>query len=204
VKRAKLAPHERKVVIGVTGAGKSHYVKHGDARSERVVIWDPKDEYADDCEEGVPGVERVTLADFAARLDADDGDEMRLAVVPEWADPAELCDEFRAFAALVKTARDVTLIVDEVALLRGAEGSLVMLAVLSRAWGVPMVMLAQRAVSIPKTAREQASWIVSFRQSSPDDIDALSRVIGEEKAARVAKLPRRECIEWRETEAFES
>lgn len=203
----RLAAHERKVVVGISGSGKSYHVKTRlVAKLARVVIWDPKDEYAEDSElgEGVEGIERVTVAEFAERLDADDGEPMRLAVVPEWSNVEGLCGAFRSFASLVKTARDVTLVVDEVALLRGATGELEMLAILSRAWGVPLVMVAQRAVSIPKTAREQVSWLVSFRQSSPDDVAALAERIGEEKASRIPKLPRRQFVEWREAEAFES
>jgi thioesterase domain-containing protein len=77
-----------------------------------------------------------------------------------------------------------------------------MLAVLSRAWGVPLVLVAQRAVSIPKTAREQVSKLISFRQSSPDDIAALAERIGA-KAEKVAKLPRYEFVAWDEAESFE-
>jgi hypothetical protein len=94
------------------------------------------------------------------------------------------------------------LVVEECALLKRAPDALVYLATQSRHWGVPLVLIAQRAVRIHIDAREQCSKIISFRQSSPDDVAALVERCGA-KAERVLTLPRFKFWSWDESQAFE-
>ncbi len=193
-----LLPHDRVTVTGITGSGKTHYVTHELVQSaSRVVVWDPKGEY---------DLEHVTLDELADDPDMLDAERVRLAVVPTSEDLDELSEDFVVFVGLVKgSAGGFALIIDEVVLLEGrARRMLAYIATQSRSWGdgVPLVLVSQRATDIPKTARVQASRIVSFRQTDPDDVGALREVIGE-RADQVPRLARYESVCWHESEAFE-
>lgn len=194
----QLASHDRLVVTGITGAGKTHYVTHEVVKAaSRVVVWDPKGEYE---------LEHATLDEVAAAPELLDAERLRLAVVPTSEDLDELSEDFCDFVGLVKhSGGGFVLVVDEVVLLEGrARRMLAYIATQSRAWGdgVPLVLVSQRATDIPKTARVQASRIVTFRQTDPDDVAALREVIGA-RAEQIPKLPRHECVTWHESESFE-
>jgi hypothetical protein len=199
----KLAAHDRVVVVGITGSGKSYWTKREIVdKAPHVVVWDPHGEYAEDAEDGdgCAGVRGVPLDTLDAELEDDNA---RVAVVPEYRTLDELSKQFVVFCDVAKECRDVLLVVDEIGLLYGAPKHVEYLATQSRHWGCPLVLIAQRAVQIPSTARDQASRIVSFRQIRPDDIEALADRIGE-RAERIGKLPRRERVEWHEDEAFKT
>lgn len=200
-----LEPRDRVLVLGVTGSGKTHFVKHEVvARCPRVVVWDVHGEYATADGHGYRPLERVTLDELGGVVD---DPACRVAVVPEWAEPEELWAEFRDFAALIKESRDLVCVVDEVGLLSsggsgsgGAMGRLVMLATQSRHWRVPLVMAAQRAVQVHPTAREQALTVVSHAQVSPRDLDALrDRGFSDEDVRRIPTLAQGERVVWRQT-----
>jgi hypothetical protein len=188
------------VVIGITGAGKSHYAKKRVMEHVgRVAVWDIKREYP---------LEQVTIEEFMSEASANllDRADLRIAVVPStagYADLEELSEKFAAFGKVMRTAHECLLVVDEIGILDGAAlRELVYLAALGRDWGLAMVLVAQRAVQIPLTARSQASRIVSFRQTTRRDIDALADIIGTDLAEQVPALPRHKCVEWDEADAF--
>jgi len=190
----KLQPHERLLVVGITGAGKSSYVQKIVKDAPRVVVWDYHGEYKE--------LEQVTVDEFSAKIE-NENDNLRVAVKPEAKDLDDVSSEFVAFADLLPYSENHLTVIDEVGLLRGkAAGRLDYIATQSRHWSQPLVLVAQRATQIPKTAREQASKIVSFRQTSPDDVAALVDRIGE-KAQRIKSLPRFQLVQWCADEEFE-
>ena len=204
----KLAAHDRVLVVGITGSGKSRFVKRAIvAKAPRVIVFDPHDEYSDGATErgrvvGVSGVVRVGLGELLN--DPDKLDAGRLAVVPSSLSPSGLAEEFADLLPVVATAQDGTVfVVEEVGLVRrhGAE-ALEVLACQSRHWGVPLVLVAQRAAQVPPTARDQCSRVVSFRQIRPEDVQALAERIGP-RADAIAKLPRGEFVAWSEEEEFQ-
>lgn len=59
-----------------------------------------------------------------------------------------------------------------------------------------LLLVAQRAASIPIAMRSQVNRIVSFRQDDPDDVDALCERIGREYADTLPELEKLECLDW--------
>lgn len=199
----RLRDEDCALILGIRGSGKSHYAKHRIVRgSERVVVWDPNAEYADACD-----LDEVSLEEFTREApELLESEKCRLSVVPEWDEPAELAEQFAEFRTELKAGpheRATLIVADECALLRQqGDGALVGLAAQSRHWRMPLVLIAQRAMMVAPGARAQASLIVSFRQNDPKDIAALAERIGQERAAKVAALPRRRFVVWSEQEAF--
>jgi len=205
----KLQPHDRALVLGITGAGKSYYAMHNIVKpAPRVVVFDPHGEYADACD-----LDEVSLGELLEEPALLTYADVRLAVVPdEWDEPRELAEALKDLSRVLKrTAVDerdpkapvTLLVIEECGVMRPyADGTLAMLATQARHWKMPLVLVAQRAVQIPPNARDQASRIVTFRQKSADDVDALAARIGEAKAARVPLLPRRKFVSWHESEDF--
>jgi len=66
-----------------------------------------------------------------------------------------------------------------------------------REQGANLIFLAQRATSIPKDIRSQANRIISFMQHDPDDIHALTSLIGRKYHFEIPKLPILSCIDWK-------
>jgi hypothetical protein len=198
----KLAEHDVLGIVGVRGAGKSHYAKNQVVKTPgRVVVWDPQGEYQTDND-----LDEVSVAELMAEPTLLDEEDCRLAVVADWDKPEDLADEFAAFTALLKNARHeyvTKIVIDECALLRPyADGYLVAIATQSRHWRMPLVLIAQRATMIPPGARSQCSLFISFRQNDPADIDALEERIGKIKARQASRLPRRKFVIWSESEIF--
>lgn len=190
----RLKPHDRVLILGITGSGKTYFArKRIVAKAARVVVWDPHREYETQ--------QRVSLDDLLERPEMLDAESLSISVTPDWKTPKDLAAEFEVFADLLSTAEGVTAVIDEVGLLKHSADSVEFVACQSRHWGVPVVFVAQRAVQVTKTAREQVSKIVSFRQSSPEDVDALIERCGEQ-AIKVRTLPRRQAWYWSEAEAW--
>ena len=208
MKREILQPHNRRLVVGITGCGKSHFCKAMARQAPRVVVWDIHGEYAEECRldecgddelQAEPGL--LTMADC------------KLAVVPEWEDPAELAEALKKFARLFKRNADdakysgvklpvTLLIVEEVAAHRPqGDGTLAFLAMQARHWQVPLVLVAQRVMGIPPSARAQADSIVSFRQTEQDDLDGL-REYFHERTEQIATLARGQALTWQQADAW--
>jgi energy-coupling factor transporter ATP-binding protein EcfA2 len=210
----RLLPHDVVVVIGQRGCGKSHFVKLNIvADCQRYIVFDPHGEY--------PCDERLDLDGFidaAPRLLSQE--TMRVSVTPASRMPDEVTKDFCRLVEFVNESGGFVFLIDEVGILSDAGGvnHLKYLATQSRHFGeepwipgqpqpapdpahvgVPVVFLAQRAVQIPLTARNQASHVISFMQNDPEDIEALRKRIGH-MADQIPKLSRakHEKVHWRE------
>lgn len=209
----KLEPRDRVVVIGKTGTGKSNYAKRliseNLAAGARVVAFDLHDEYSLKGKRSPqvrlgPLAERCTVdqlvADPRRYLDQNGGG---LAIVPEDDDPARVARDFEGVADLVRHTGNLMFVIDEVGYFGDlCEPKLKAIATTYRKFSVSVVMIAQRAVQIPLTARSQASAIVAFRQDEIPDLDALEkRCAGSipDIAVRVARLPPGDHVLWRDT-----
>lgn len=191
----KLKPHDVLLVIGVRGTGKTRWTQENIVkRKKRVVVFDPHGEYETR--------ETRTIEELTHDTEPLDRELVNLAVVSEWRTPSDLAEQFAIFCDLVSTSENLSIVVDEVGLLtRHGVDSVEYVACQSRHWNSPLILVAQRAVQIPKTAREQASKIISFRQSSPDDAAALVERCGE-AAEKVRVLPRYQHFSWCEEDSF--
>ncbi|MFZ5469465.1 MAG: helicase HerA domain-containing protein [Myxococcota bacterium] len=204
---ARVKPHDRVLVIGKTGSGKSNKAKalvsaeleHG----ARVLAFDPLDEWSrhgrkSDHRRLGPLRDRCTVDDLMREPEILDANDLSLAVVPSQA-RRECAEDFVQVAALVKDTGNVLLTVEEVGFFGDrCEESLIEAACTFRHYGVGMVFVAQCAIQIPKMARRQASQIWSGRQDDPEDLSALAKVAGAEFAEAVSRLPRGELLHWRD------
>lgn len=191
-----LKPHDVALVLGIRGAGKSWWIqRHIVRKTPRVLVWDPHGEYQT--------TERRTLDELADDPSILDREALSLSVVPTYRRIGDVAEQFdEVFLDIAASAEGVTLVIEETGLLtRRATESVETIACQSRHWGCPLVLCAQRATQIPKTAREQVSRIVSFRQSSPDDVAALVERCGD-GANKVRSLPRRVPWQWCEADSF--
>jgi energy-coupling factor transporter ATP-binding protein EcfA2 len=191
----KLTAKDVLLVVGKRGAGKTTWVqKNIVKKSRRVIVFDPHAEYATQ--------QRVNIDELCADSSVLDAEALSLGVTPKWHNSKDCSEQFELFADLMESAENAVIVVDECRLLRRyAAEALDTISCQSRHWGCPLVMVAQRAIQIPKDSREQASHIVSFLQSSPDDVAALVDICGED-AFGVKSLPRYESFAWCEDEAF--
>ena len=204
-----LSPSDVCLIVGKRGTGKSTSAKALAGflmeAGHAVVAFDPHDEYSQRGRKSEqvylgPLHDRVTVAELERDPSALDT-RGSLAVVPSL-HRRECAADFGTFVQLIQDTGDVATIVEEVGLLSElAADELNELATQSRHYAIPLVLVAQRMTQIPKTARTQASVVVSFLQSNPDDLDALADLADGDKelAARVRSLPAGECVVWRDT-----
>lgn len=209
---SRLAPSDVVLVLGKRGSGKSHAAKlliaaELDAGA-RVVAFDPHDEYSQRGRKTAevslgPLEHRATVAELEQRPELLDARKLSLAIVPSSRKGPELAEEFEVVSGMVSATGRITFVADEVGEYSAhAMEEIVSLSTQSRHYSVPLVLVAQRATQVPKTARSQASRIVCGRQDEPDDLAALekrTRLSDPTFAARVSRLPRRQLLEWRDT-----
>lgn len=209
---SRLSSHDVVLVLGKRGSGKSHCAKlllaaelDGGAR---VVAFDPHDEYSQHGKKTPevtlgPLSKRVTVAELEQTPALLDARKLSLAVVPSSRKGSDLAEEFGTVSGMVTGTGRLTFLADEVGEYSDhAREELVSLATQSRHYSCALVLVAQRATQIPKTARSQASRILCGRQDEPDDLAALekrTRLSDPDFAARVSRLPRRQLLEWRDT-----
>lgn len=203
-----LQAHDRHLVVGVTGAGKTWYTQSLVNAHPRVIVWDIHDEYGAKC-----SLDRVTNYDLEKDPDLIAYAECRLAVRPVWEDTEQLADELRTFCRILKADVDeclgaeepllhTLLVIEECAAHRPqGDGTLSMLAMQARHWNMPLVLVSQRIMGIPPNARSQATRIVSFLQTEPDDLQELSKKFGE-RTSKISRLQRGKPIIWDQSADF--
>ena len=198
----ELDSDDRLLMLGVTGYGKTHFVREHVIKSyDRVIAHDLHGDYATDCE-------RMSLAQLAANPALVKRRRFRISISPtatmdDNLRTSEFRDWVRLCAAIV---RDTVIVAEEAGQWvesRKAQQALVYLATQSRHWDCPFVMVAQRAKMVLPSARDQASVIVSFNQTSALDIKSLEPYFGRQ-AARLPTLKKGEYLYWRKGEGAQT
>lgn len=200
-----LQPHDVVLVVGKRGTGKSTHAKAlcGEElkAGSRVAWFDPHDEYSRKGRKSTevrlgPLRDRVTIDQLCAKPSLLDQETLSLSVVPE----GDFAAAFEEFSSMVLATGGVTLGADEIGEYSDeANKALNTVATQSRHSACPVVLVAQRLTQIPKTARTQASTVVTFLQSNPEDLAALDKLTGDEDfSARVSRLGRGKFLTWRD------
>jgi hypothetical protein len=173
------------VVVGNQGCGKSVWSKAYAATQKRLFVSDPLASF--------PGVDFMSDPnDILPRIFSGEMREFRFGTY----DAAEL----PLFGHAAYGAGDCTFVIEECALMfrRGADLDdwAKRLVFMGRHQRVNLVLVAQRAVKVPLDVRSQATRIVTFRQTDPNDIDAISEVIGGDYEDTIRALPELHCVDW--------
>lgn len=212
----KIEARERRAFVGKTGTGKSTRAKAflGLALDEgwRVCGFDPHNEFS---KEGRPS-KQVTLGPLARSMTVEEflaGDaeqlldepKLSLALVPR-PRPRDMAEDFKELVPLIRATGRLMFFADELGLWgEYCQDELDELATQSRHDDVPLVLVAQRMVQIPKTARTQVSHLNSGLQDEPSDLDAIAnRTRSAEFAAAVGELDpeSHEFLEWNDRDGW--
>lgn len=173
------------IVVGNQGYGKSAWTMTYGAAKSRLLVYDPKAEY--------PGVDFATPPDeFIARIVRRELAAFRYGTY--------LPEEVEMFGRAAYAAGETTLIMEECALLftkgQGVEPWARPMIYMGREPQLNLVLVAQRATFIPLDIRSQANRVITFFQNDPDDIRALSHIIGAEHRDTLLTLDYLECLDW--------
>lgn len=172
------------IVVGNQGCGKSVWAKIYARPLARLLVFDPMISYAlvnfSDPADWIESVAQNRLNGFRYG--------------------ACLPDDLPLLGNAAFAAGNCTLLIEECALIfrRGEElhDWAKPLIFMGRHQDVSLVLIAQRASKIPIDIRSQASRIVSFRQSEPADVSAITERLGESLYEEIPLLPDLHCVDW--------
>ena len=171
-------------VVGNQGAGKSVWSKQFSKSKSRLLVYDPMASYpvdfTTDPEKYLIEVANNKRANFAFGT--------------------YLPDELPLFGRAAYGAGDCLLVIEECGFIfsRGSqmEPWLSRLVFMGRHAEVSLLFVAQRAASIPISVRSQASRIITFRQTEPEDVKAITERIGRQYRDELPALPDLACLDW--------
>lgn len=171
------------VVCGNQGHGKSVWGKIYSKSLTRLLVSDPKAEYdADFVSEPADWIENVVTGKTKT---------FRYGTY--------LSEEIERFGNAAFASGNCAFIVEECALIfkRGEELHewAKPLIFMGREQRVSLLLVAQRLAKIPIDIRSQASRIISFRQTEPDDVSAAIDRFGE-LGESIPELPILTCLDW--------
>lgn len=171
------------VVTGNQGFGKSVWTKLYSNAKPRLLVSDPKAEYP---------------ADFVT----DPSEWMESVVNGElktFRFGTYLPEELPMFGNAAFASGNCVFVIEECALIfrRGEELHewARPLVFMGREQKVSLVLVAQRLAKIPIDIRSQASRVISFRQTEPDDVRAVIDRFGE-VGEEIPALPVLTCLDW--------
>lgn len=174
------------VIAGASRSGKTAYVRKRTATDERIIAYDPEDQWAQ-----IRGWRRVTTR--AGLLDAVQGrGPLKVAYVPGGALAPEF--DFACGCAMYagRYVAPVTFIAEELADVSTpgkAPGNWGVLVRRGLKRGINIYAISQRWSEADKTAVGNASEFVIFRQSSGDDVRYLARKTGVDEAVIARLVP---------------
>lgn len=173
------------IVIGGQGCGKSVWTKAWAAPKARLFVSDPLGSF--------PNV------DFLAEPE-EWWPNVRDGHAKTFRFGTYIKEELPFFGHAAYAVGDCALVIEECALMfeRGVDLDewAKRLVFMGRHRSVDLVLVAQRAVKVPLDVRSQASRIVSFRQTDPNDLRAVSETIGGDFEDEIRTLPDLSCVDW--------
>lgn len=173
------------IVCGMQGFGKSAWTKTYAQPQTRLLLYDPKAEYAR-VDYSTPPGEWIDDVLSGARRDFRFG--------------SYHADDVEMLGSTAYAAGNCTLILEECKMLfdRGEDVAhwARPLIYMGREPRVNLVLCAQRMTAIPPDIRSQASRMVSFLQTDVDDCRAFSQRTGEDVRDDMRRLEELECIDW--------
>ncbi|PMS38480.1 hypothetical protein [Trinickia symbiotica] len=164
-------------VLGVTGTGKSHYVKQQlrKKRPKRLIVFDPEEEW------GEFGRYTTKLQDVIAGCEAaGPTGALRLVFLPS-PDPATAVKQFDTLCRIAFHAERVTFVVDELKLVTTPSRSPVgwgMLTGRGRKRGIVIYGLSQRPASIDKDFLGNCTAVRTGRLPYRNDAEAVAKCVG--------------------------
>lgn len=172
------------VIVGAQGAGKSVWAKKYTAKEKRLFVFDPMASYN---------------ADFTVAID-DYADDIMSGKIRQFRLGSHYPDDLPLIGSLAYAAQQCTVVIEESALVF-KRGQLLddwakRIIFVGRHAQVNLLVLAQRASSIPVDIRSQATRFVSFRQTEPDDVRACADRIGGRAKDELSDLPDLTCLDW--------
>ena len=171
------------VIVGGQGCGKSVWAKAMFRDSKRLIVFDP-------------------MRSYPLNYDWDDGDGNSIlsGKARHFRIGTDTPDEIALLFDLAYAAGDCTLIVEECGVLftkrQVLSDSIRRVVFMGRHRRVNLVLIAQRAVSIPVDLRSQANRFICFRQIEEQDVNAACAVIGKKYKPIVPALPELRCVDW--------
>jgi hypothetical protein len=152
--------------------GKSRLAAKLTAQADRVVFFDPMNDYAQ-----FAGAKEITVSQLLENPKLLETPKFRFAVIP---DEENMIDELEDTIRLVRSASNAVLVFDEVGDYRQqGEQILNRVARNGRHDGIVPIYVSQVAIDIPLTVRRLATRVYSYMQVDPKDIDALRDKYGE-------------------------
>lgn len=174
----KFKPGDRVIILGLPFTGKSRLAAKLTAEAERVVYFDPMQDYA-----AYANARQVTVSELLEKPDLLEAPKFRLAVIPN---DETIADDLEDTVTLIRSATNLVFVMDEVGDYRQkAEHIMNRLARNGRHDGIVPIYVSQVAVDIPLTVRRLATRVYSYLQVDKRDIDALETQYGETFAASV-------------------
>jgi DNA helicase HerA-like ATPase len=173
------------LIVGRTGSGKSTWAKQFAAGQKRLFAFDPFGSF--------PGVVFVKDDDILAEHDDgafERGEQFKIGSVDP--DTASLLGNLAYLSAdCMFLCEEASLVFPKMKPLEKWSRDLVFLG---RHRSVSMLVIAQRASTIPIDLRSQAHRVVSFTQTEPDDVKALRPWFGDDAEALI-DLPDLVCMD---------
>lgn len=173
------------IVLGNQGAGKSVWVKQRVAYLQRLCVFDPMASY--------PNVDFETPLENVVDPILDG--EKKTFRVGVWDS-----DDVDALGSLSFAAGNSTLVIEEAGVFftRGQilEDWTKRLVYMGRHQCASVIFVAQRAQSIPIAVRSQATRIITFRQTEPEDVKIVCQIIGKQFRDDLPALPDLACLDW--------
>ena len=188
---------KRMAIYGQSGSGKSHYAKKLIQGIDRIVCFDPEEEYG-----SLPGFISVTSLDELLEILKDCHDSsFKVAFVPQaMREEAQLheisvlIEKMQEPYKAGKSERKVTLLVDEMNLsfplnTKDEHSGFARLVSRGRKRGINIIGITQRPAEVATRFRGNIDRLACFSLSLPNDMDVIGKTVGPEAQSAVKELP---------------
>jgi hypothetical protein len=173
------------LIVGNQGCGKSVWAKSYAAAHDRLLVFDPMGSYS-----------RV---DFMTDTD-EWAEEVANARLNVFRYGRIMPDDLDILGNVAMGAGNCTLVIEECAIIfeRGEKLAdwMKRLVFMGRHQSVNLVLIAQRAAKVPIDIRSQASRLITFKQTEPNDVAAVAERVGGDVYDEIFTLPELHCIDW--------